>query len=205
MKADPLNILVVVLFFILGFLLENYLSFPSSEIGSVTEIISAFCTVAAVVVGALALRTWEKQFKYQERYKNIVVLEASFNNVMFLFYRYRYKFLECARNGVPTGKLYGELDEFKSYQEVFFKYRQQWNATTFALEEKTVEQFEFKPDQLHGTLMQFLKPVIDKYNYETEQKIVGDNLVGDNLILNFDKEFEMLSKKIVGKIRTLNI
>jgi hypothetical protein len=200
MKTDPLNILVGVLFFIFGFLLENYFSFPASEIGGVTEIISAFGTVAAVVVGALALRTWEKQFKYQERYKNIVVLEASFNNVMFLFYRYRYKFLECARNGVPTEKVYGELDEFKSYKEMLFKYQQQWDATTFALDEKTVERFEFKPHQLDGTLMQFLDPIIDKYNYEPEQKIVGDNL-----ILNFDKEFAMLSKKIVGKIRTLNI
>jgi hypothetical protein len=125
-------------------------------------------------------------------------LEAAFNNAMFSFYHYRYKFLECARNGVPNGKRY-ELDEYKSYQEVFFKYRQQWNATTFALDEKTVEQFEFKPDQLHGTLIQFLNPIMVRYDYEQERKVNADV----DPILNFENEIGRLSDKGIKSIRTL--
>jgi hypothetical protein len=199
MKIDSLNILACVLFFMFGFLLGSYLSFPTYELGNVAEIISALGTVAAVVVGALALGTWKNQFAHQERYKNIVALETAFHNALSSFHHYRYKFLECAKSGVPTEKLYEELDEYKSYQEVFFKYRQQWNATTFALDEKTVEQFEFKPDQLHGTLIQFLNPIMVRYDYEQERKVNADV----DPILNFENEIGRLSDKGIKSIRTL--
>ncbi len=199
MKIDPLNILAGVLFFMFGFLLGSYLSFPTSELGNVAEIISALGTVAAVVVGALALGTWKNQFAHQERYKNIVALETAFHNALSSFHHYHYKFLKCARNGVPVEKRDHELDEFKSYQEVFFKYRQQWNATTFALDEKTIELFEFKPDQLHGTLMQFLTPIKDRYDYEQERKVNADV----DPILNFENEIGRLSDKGIKSIRAL--
>lgn len=198
MKIDPLNILAGVLFFMFGFLLGSYLSFSTSELGNVAEIISALGTVAAVVVGALALGTWKNQFAHQERYKNIVALETAFHNALSSFYHYRDKFHECARKGVPNKKRY-ELDEYKSYQEVFFKYRQQWNATTFALDEKTIEQFEFKPEQLHGTLIQFLRPIMDRYDYEQERKVNADV----DPILNFENEIGRLSDKGIKSIRAL--